>query len=406
VVSIESPRRTQNADARHATPSVVALFALLFAPALAAAQGVTSPYLELVWRYRAGDTVGALTAAAALPTEGLRARVLRDLGPYLCEKAGGVRDCDQLRRRQLGVYRQRVAPLLKVALPAAVLLHLHASTSLDLSGARDAGRAHRNLVRVLLDRMGEIEGDLDPADVPRFHEQRRRAHLLIVWLLQSDLAVDAIDEDLPGLRRAFPDDADFLLASGWVDETRARPMFLRNRLSLSQPTATVDGGARWLDRERTFRLTRAATFYRQTLAVRPSYAEARVRLGRVLFLQNRLDAARSVLAEIDASAEPRFRYLAAMFGAAIDERAQRAPAAKRGYEAAMRLWPAGQAARIALGRLLARDGDRASAAALIAALPIEPPPLDAAADPWAWYYLGQAWRIEPSFLALRADLRK
>jgi tetratricopeptide (TPR) repeat protein len=384
---------------------VLALIALLMTAAPAAAQGVTSPYLDLVWRYRAGDTLGALTDLAALPTDGLRARVLRDLGPHVCEKAAGLRDCHELRRRQPGVYRQRVAPLLKTALPAAVLLHLHASTALDASGTRDAGKAHRSLARILLDRMGEVEGDLDPPVAARFREQRRRAHLLIVWLLQSD-SVDAVDAHLPDVRRAFPDDTDLLLASGWVDEMRARPMFLRSRLSLIQPTTTVDGGARWLDRERTFRLTRAATFYRQSLAARPSQAEARVRLGRVLFLQNRLDDARTVLAEIDASVEPRFRYLATMFGAAIEEQAQRAPAARRAYEAAMKLWPASQAARIGLGRLLARDGDRAGAAALVAALPTEPPPLDQAADPWAWYYLGQAWRIEPSFLALRADLRK
>jgi hypothetical protein len=81
-------------------------------------------------------------------------------------------------------------------------------------------------------------------------------------------------------------------------------------------------------------------------------------------------------------------------------------AARRWYEAALRAWPASQVARVGLGRLLSRAGDRAGAAALIAALPAEPVELDQEADPWPWYYLGQAWRLEHAFITLRADLHR
>jgi len=132
-----------------------------------------------------------------------------------------------------------------------------------------------------------------------------------------------------------------------------------------------------------------------------------VRLGRVLLLQNRLDEARATLTSREAAAgTPRDRYLAALFAGAVDERALRAAAARAHYDTALRVWPTGQAARVSLSRLLARDGNRAGAATLIAALPAEPGRLEDNADPWSWYYLGQAWQLEAAFLALREDQRK
>jgi hypothetical protein len=376
-------------------------------PSPARAQGVTSPYLQLVWRYRAGDTIGAVNEAAALPTFGLRARVLRDLGAHVCETLGGSRDCDELRRTAPALYRTRVAPMLRVVLPAAVLLHLHTSSSLGLAGVKDASGLHREIVQELLERMGPIEADLEPAESARFREFRRRAYLLVLWMLQSAIEVGDTEENLRRALRAFPGDADLLLVSGWVEETKARPAFLRNGLAVRSLSAATSGQRGWMERERTFRLARATAIYRQCLAARPSLAEARVRLGRVLLLQNRLDDARTTLTSREAAAgSPRHRYLAALFAGAVEERAPRAAAARSHYEAALRAWPTGQAARVSLSRLLARDGDRAGAAALVAALPAEPGRLEDNADPWSWYYLGQAWQLEAAFLALREDHRK
>jgi hypothetical protein len=374
---------------------------VLLAPAIAAAQGVTSPYLELVWRYRAGDT-RAVRDVVALPISGLRARVLRDLGPYVCEKVGRDPDCDALRARLPAFYREHVARLLARAIPAAIVVHLHASSTFSVAGQREPAMAHRELVKVLLDRLASIETVLEPPDAARLHELRRRAHLLVIWMYQSEAAVEAVDPYLRGVVRAFPNDPDLLLASGWVEETRARMPFL---LRAQGADTARRAGALWLDRERAFRLQRAVERYRGSLAAHPR-AETRVHLARVLFFQNRLDDARATLDEVGEDAEPQLRYLAALFRAAIEERAQRLPAARRAYEAALRAWPAGQAARVGLARLLGRDGDRAGAAALITELPLSPPQLDAAADPWAWYPLGQSWRLEAAFLALRADLHR
>jgi tetratricopeptide (TPR) repeat protein len=373
----------------------------------ACAQGVTSPYLQIVWRYRAGDTVGAVTDAAALPTFGLRARVLRDLGAHICETLGSSRDCDALRRTAPALFRARVAPMLRVVFPAAVLLHLHTSSSLGVTGARDASELHREIVEELLDRMGPIEADLEPAESARFREFRRHAYLLVLWMLQSAIEVSDTEANLRQALRAFPGDADLLLVSGWVEETKARPAFLRDGYAVRSLSTATGGQRGWMERERTFRLTRAAAIYRQCLAARPALAEARVRLGRVLLLQNRLDEARATLTSREAAAgTPRHRYLAALFAGAVDERALRVAAARTHYEAALRAWPTGQAARVSLSRLLARDGNRAGAAALIAALPADPGRLEESADPWSWYDLGQAWQLEAAFLALLKGLHE
>ena len=385
----------------------LSLFLLALIPSLAHAQGVTSPYLQLVWRYRAGDTVGAVAGAATLPTGGLRTRVLRDLGSHVCETLGGTPDCERLRERQAEVYRSRVAPILRVALPAAVLLHLHTSSALTALGESGRGDTHRDLAQVLVDRMAPVEADLDAPAAASFREIRRRATLLVTWLRQSDMAVDAVGEYVRDALRVFPGDGDLLLASGWVEETLAQPTFLDQRYDLRYSSSAVTGGRRgWLERERGFRLTRAGDFYRQALAARPAPAEARVRLGRVLFLLGRLDEARAALAGSAANDDARTRYLSALFAAGIEERAGAAAAARRWYDAALRAWPASQVARISLGRLLARDGDRAGAAALVAALPEDAATLGEDADPWLWYHVGQAWRIQRAFLTLREDLHR
>jgi thioredoxin-like negative regulator of GroEL len=384
------------------------LIGLVLLPAVCEAQGVTSPYLQLVWRYRAGDTRGAVAAGAALPTRGLRERVLRDLGSHICNTIAGERDCETVRERQREIWRSRVVPLLRVAMPAAVLLHLHVATILEVAGAREEGLAHRRLVSILLDRMTPLESDLEPADAAAFRDIRRRAHHLVTWLLQSDLAVNEADEAIRDGLRAFPDDADLLLACGWVEETWARQPYLDQRYAQrsSQMTVAAGGRSAWLNRERTFRLARAADCYRRSLAANPAQTEARVRLGRVLSLQNHPTEARAAFTAIGADAEPRYRYLAALFAAGMDDRAGNRAAAKRSYEAALRIWPGNQAARIALGRLLLGDGDRAGAAALIAALSTTSADLEPDADPWIWYHLGQAWRLEAAFVALRVDIHR
>lgn len=380
------------------------LVVLALAPGGASAQGVTSPYLQIVWRYRAGDLAGAMHAASELPTSGLRTRALRDLGPLVCEQAGN-RDCDELREREPEVYRTKVAGLLRAAIPAAALLHLHTSMNLAGRGKRSDAEVHLALTGVLLDRLTAVEAALETGAAASLHEQHRRARLLVLLTLQRDLELTALDDALRDALRLFPGDPDLLLVNGWLEETRARPPFLVNRYN--QSVRMQAGQQRgWMSDEQRFRLGRAAGLYADVLAKRPDEHEARVRLGRVQFLQGRLDDARKTLAAVDARAGKRSRYLTALFLAALHEQAGSARAARQAYQQAIEAWPTAQTPRVALGRLLSREGNRAAAAALIAALPAEPEALDLAADPWAWYYLGQAWRLDRDFFALLADLKK
>jgi tetratricopeptide (TPR) repeat protein len=387
---------------------VLALIAMILAPSHAAAQGVTSPYLALVWRYRAGDTLGAVQAMSALSRSGLRTRVLRDLGPLFCEMLAKNRDCERLRERQRDLYRTRVAPLLQAALPAAVLLHLHTSMLFDATDDTNASAAHREIARALLARMAELEPELG-ANSTRFRQIRRRTHLLLIWRGQQEIAVSEVESDLRDARRAFPDDVDLALAGGWVEETLAQPAMLQNRYNSRVTQATTTSGRRdWSARERAFRLGRAERLYRDVLATDSGSLEGRVRLARILTLQDRLDEARTLLtlSAADERGDRRFRYLAALFAAGVDERAQRPAAARRHYETALRLWPGGQSARIALARLLATEGERARASSLVQMLPPVPPVIDGESDPWWWYALGQSWRMGRTFSDIREDLHR
>lgn len=379
---------------------------LALAPAVAEAQGVTSPYLALVWRYRAGDTAGAVLEAAKLPADGLRTRVLRDLSSHICETLGGSPDCDRVRERQHDLYRSRVAPLLRAALPAAFLLHLHVSSALAVAGDSRRADTHRELARVIAERMGSVEPDLAPEAASTLRAIRRRAMLLYAWLLQSDLRADEAADYIRDGLKAFPHDGELLLALGWVDETMARPMYLESRYAARNTQRATAGRSAWMERERTYRLGRAVESYRQALTAPNPPGEARARLGRTLTLLGRLEDARTVLGQVAKDSDARVRYLGALFSAGVEERANAPRAARRWYEAAIQTWPTSQAARVSLGRLLARDNDRAGAAALMTALPQDLAPLGSRADPWSWYQLGQAWRLEPEFIALRADLRQ
>ena len=74
------------------------ILAGVLAPVLAEAQvSVTSPYLDIVARYRSGDHEKAVADMAVFPIAGLRDRARKDLRDLTCQVLCGTADCRRAR---------------------------------------------------------------------------------------------------------------------------------------------------------------------------------------------------------------------------------------------------------------------------------------------------------------------
>lgn len=132
-------------------------------------------------------------------------------------------------------------------------------------------------------------------------------------------------------------------------------------------------------------LSFAESMYRRALEADPDLHEARVHLGRVMFLQRNLAGARAALLPVVSNTRPplRMRYLAHLFLGAIEEFEGDREAARGRYDEALALGPEFQTAYVALSFVEAALGHQARARDLMtqyAALPA-----DEVVDPW-WDY--------------------
>jgi len=156
------------------------------------------------------------------------------------------------------------------------------------------------------------------------------------------------------------------------------------------------------DREVRRHLEDAEREYRLALDQAPELIEARLRLGRVLFLLGRLRDARESLAAVQSSAtDPGILYLAHLFLGAVNQAEEDWAAARADYEAAMALGPEHQTPYIALSFVEQAAGNvaRARELAVIVADLQNPPPR----DPW-WGYPRGAFDLD-TLRWLRAEVR-
>jgi tetratricopeptide (TPR) repeat protein len=144
----------------------------------------------------------------------------------------------------------------------------------------------------------------------------------------------------------------------------------------------------------------AERHYRQVLILSPTFAEARLRLGRVLALRDDPEAIK-VLAQIGESAQSPYRYLARLFEGDLIEKRGDTAAAERLYSEAVSLVPTAQSAYMALAHVRHARGARAEAAQAVRSSAGATDVADTA-DPWFWYSRGTAWRGPGYF----GDLRK
>ena len=205
-------------------------------------------------------------------------------------------------------------------------------------------------------------------------------------------------EHLSRARALFPRDADVLFLSGCERETYAGPAIQSAVRSASLPSGVMLDVA-----SDQSELRAAEEFFRGSLAARPGFGEAHLRLGRVLLLRGRAaDAAVELQQAITSLEDERLLYYARLFAGAAQEATGQFDLARTSYGRAAEMRPAAQSPRLALSALARRTGDRASALGALQDV-FELPEGNAERDePWWSYSVAQARNAD----ALLDELRK
>jgi VWFA-related protein len=307
-------------------------------------------------QYRKGDVEGSVKARTDLPLARVTAEV------------------DRLARLRGSASRapSKEPPWTDAEVQAAALLHLDAAFAEARRG--DATTAAREL------ETGERLAMLveDPARRSRFHRE---------WALGAAAfyrsRYDAITARtiLERACAATGDDMELLLERAVITETLGGRVFSGS--GTARLSAAEAGGAAAVE------LPKAEALYRQVLASTPGQVEARLRLGRTLFLEGRhaeaIGELDSVLAGRPSAGEANLAHLFA--GAALEASGDEAGARVR-YEKALAMAPQSRVAAMASARLLARIAREAEARVQLARLVArtdEPAPRD---EPWWRYRLG------------------
>ena len=209
----------------------------------------------------------------------------------------------------------------------------------------------------------------------------------------------------------------------WVTDTRRARPWIHKALQLAPHSSvlkTLKGAAHEIDStgfdpdlvytltqkarattQHAYHLALAQDAFRDAVADDPSDARAHIRLGRVLFLFNKLVQAREEVERGQALAKkPADRYLAALFLGAIKERQRDLAGAREAYTQAFAIAPRSQTVTVALAHLDLMLGrpDRAQAFARAFA--------EGPRDDQAWWEYRNGGLDHDGLAALRARVRK
>jgi len=202
-------------------------------------------------------------------------------------------------------------------------------------------------------------------------------------------------------RERFPRDAVLLMYDGTVHENLAEP-----RIQNAEPQTSTGGGLNtsgpclrlpcavtgatqqkksWVSPPAVEWRTAQALF-EQALKIDPDLSEARVRLGRVLALQNQHETAVTQLKQVALSATlpSRLRYFSLLLLGREQWTLGRHQEAEMAYAQAAALYPGAQSPRLGLSQVAHEKGDRTQAVAHLSILG-KPPASAERDDPW-WTY--------------------
>jgi hypothetical protein len=225
-------------------------------------------------------------------------------------------------------------------------------------------------------------------------EVPRRWYVATAAFMQGLSRLSDLVPHLERAQRLFPDDPDVLFAVGMLHEAMASPEVQ----DAAHETALPDGMKLGVLSARAH-LGEARAAFRRALDQRPEFADARVRLGRVLDLLGRHDEAARELERVGlADGEMRLRYFAALFLGSAQEALGRHEAAAASFARAADLYPRAQSPHLALSRLARAAGNHAGAIAALEKVLALPADESARDDPW-WQYLRPFGRNPTALIA-------
>jgi tetratricopeptide (TPR) repeat protein len=154
---------------------------------------------------------------------------------------------------------------------------------------------------------------------------------------------------------------------------------------------------------------RAEADFRDYLRIDPTHTETRLRLGRVLYLLDRVEEARQAFEVVLRSAQRDSfsAYLSALFLGQLREDQGRSSAAADLYRQAIAILPSGQAASLSLGRLALSSGQMSEGWGVIrGSLTSMQRSDNQSVDPWyAYGFDRQPWQRDRLLRELRAMTR-
>jgi len=332
--------------------AVVTILALRPCPVRSWQSVATARYIDLLDRYRRGDYDTALRMLVAFTDD------------EMTEAHNGLLN---------DVAGERKLDLLRVAAVA------HANAAIAIRPVATALEARKQLTR-------------GQAAIERVQAQRRSDAVARQWWL---LAIGYLHAQrdyratIPVIERARAlngDTPELLLAFGITHESWWTS--LRVHLTGVSPSPN---------------LAEAEKAYRRVLTEDRSALDARLRLARIRLLRDDANEAAQILDRV-TEGDVRLLYLARLFKGNAQERQGSLSDAQRAYEAAAALIPIAQSAQIALAHARHVQGARTEAAEILrASVANQTAPDDA--DPWFWYAVGYASRIDGDLADLRRMIR-
>jgi hypothetical protein len=199
----------------------------------------------------------------------------------------------------------------------------------------------------------------------------------------------------------FPDDPEILFISGCLYEAFGSP-----RVRAIVESSALPTGVRVYVPSLRESWRRAERHFRRAIEVRPGFAVARLRLGRVLHMLGHHDAALKELRDsVARTTEPSTLYLAALFEGGVREATRDQNGARAAYERAVVLFPQAQSPYLALSRMARTRGDRAEAFAMTERA-LNRQARGEHDDPWWAYHLWHVRHEDVLFAELRQPFRE
>lgn len=216
-----------------------------------------------------------------------------------------------------------------------------------------------------------------PADDPFVRLWYRAATAFMLF----ELSFGEADIHLTEARRAIGPDAHLEFDTGCLHEAFASPNVTTVAEAVDRRTTIKSGVAS--QRES---LEKAEEAFAEAVRLSPSFAEARVRLGRIMSLRGRHREAAEFLRQGGTMAtDPAVKYIAAMFLGNAEQAAGNADAAAEAFDTAAALFPLAQSPHLARSALAIDRADRKGAAQALRRLLELPQDEKQRADPW-WTY--------------------